>query len=146
MKFHVRSAAIPFPARSLTPFCPLTTRGRKVTPGCSPPVGSNVAILPVRLTVPVTAPVPPHRPLGLVVRQKVDALTLAAVTASLKVTLTGRSTRTLVALSVGSTEITVGLVLSGPTAAVVNAQLRSVCSAFPAASLTPLGPPTMRER
>jgi hypothetical protein len=91
--------------------------------------GKNVAVLPLTLTVPVTAAPP------VALRVKLVVFSVELVIASEKLAETEEFSAMPVAAFAGDVEDTVGRVVSG-AAAVVNCQLKSAPRILPAASVT----------
>ena len=91
--------------------------------------GISVAVLPLMLTVPVTAAPP------VTLRVKLVVFRVELVIASEKLADTEEFSAMPVAVFAGDVEDTVGRVVSG-AAAVVNCQLKSAPSVLPAASVT----------
>jgi hypothetical protein len=85
---------------------------------------------PVEVTVPETGVAP-------CVKEKVAAVIVAGSIASLKVAVMFPLTSTLVAVSAGSVELTVGAVVSA-VAPVVKLHVLLAANALPARSLTPV--------
>jgi hypothetical protein len=103
-----------------------------VVEGARLALGCSVAVEPLTDNEAETAAPP------LLRRTKLVPVTLAGAIGSLKVADNVVPTLTFVAPAAGVTAETVGAVVSG--AAVVNDQVKSEASAFPARSFTPLEP------
>ena len=125
VKLEVKWSASPLPAASfasgemIAVYCVLAARGAD---------GVNVAVLPLTLTVPVTA----ERPV-VVTSVKLAVVSVELVIGSENVADTGESSATPVAPFTGEVADTVGGVVSR-TAAVVKVELKMAANALPAAS------------
>jgi hypothetical protein len=122
VKVHTKSAASAAPVRS---FAPVVIVAVYRVPVARIVVGVNVAVVPAKVTVPVTGVTPGP------VKVKVATLIVAGFIGSLNVAETGVLTGTSVAPIVGTVETTVG-------APVVKLHTKLLGSAFPSVSVAPV--------